>query len=155
MTEQGTTTSATGDAVAFSVPTITYDLAARAVSLTIEEGQKAGVRTCATVVDPALQLVAYGRTDGMTPHSVETSRRKAQTAASTRRPSALIVPELAQKLEHGSGGLLTSIAGGVPIAFDGVVVGGLGVAGGKPAEDAVIADAVLAALGADPAETAS
>jgi uncharacterized protein GlcG (DUF336 family) len=34
-------------------------------------------------------------------------------------------------------------------------VGGLGVAGGKPAEDAVIADAVLAALGADPAETAS
>lgn len=155
MTEQGTTTSATGDAVAFSVPTITYDLAARAVSLTIEEGRKAGVRTCATVVDPALQLVAYGRTDGMTPHSVETSRRKAQTAASTRRPSALIVPELAQKLEHGSGGLLTSIAGGVPIAFDGVVVGGLGVAGGKPVEDAVIADAVLAALGADPAETAS
>lgn len=148
-------TSATGEAVSFSTPTITYDLAARAVALTIEEGKTAGVRTCATIVDPALQLVAYGRTDGMTPHSVETSRRKAQTAASTRRPSALILPELAQKLEHGSGGMLTSIAGGVPIAFDGVVVGGLGVAGGKPAEDAVIADAVLAALGADPAEAAS
>lgn len=148
-------TSATGEPVSFSTPTITYDLAARAVALTIDEGKKAGVRTCATIVDPALQLVAYGRTDGMTPHSVETSRRKAQTAASTRRPSALILAELAQKLEHGSGGMLTSIAGGVPIAFDGVVVGGLGVAGGKPAEDAVIADAVLAALGADPAETAS
>ncbi|MGO1396801.1 MAG: FAD-linked oxidase C-terminal domain-containing protein [Brevibacterium yomogidense] len=148
-------TSTTGEPVSFSTPTITYDLAARAVALTIEEGKKAGVRTCATIVDPALQLVAYGRTDGMTPHSVETSRRKAQTAASTRRPSALILPELAQKLEHGTGGLLTSIAGGVPIAFDGVVVGGLGVAGGKPPEDAAIADAVLAALGADPAETAS
>lgn len=155
MTASTTTTSATGETVSFAVPTITHDLAARAVALTIEEGKKAGVRTCATVVDPALQMVAYGRTDGMTPHSVETSSRKAQTAASTRRPSALIVPELAQKLEHGTGGLLTSIAGGVPIAFDGVVVGGLGVAGGKPAEDAVIADAVLAALGADPAEQAS
>lgn len=155
VTADATTTSATGETVSFAQPTVTYDLAARAVALTIEEGRKAGVRTCATVVDPALQMVAYGRTDGMTPHSVETSRRKAQTAASTRRPSALIVPELAQKLEHGTGGLLTSIAGGVPIAFGGVVVGGLGVAGGKPAEDAVIADAVLAALGADPAETAS
>lgn len=155
MTALTATTSATGEAVSFSTPTITYDLAARAVSLTIEEGKRAGVRTCATIVDPALQPVAYGRTDGMTPHSVETSRRKAQTAASTRRPSALILPELAQKLEHGSGGLLTSIAGGVPIAFDGVVVGGLGVAGGKPPEDAAIADAVLAALGADPAETAT
>ena len=151
VTADATTTSATGETVSFAQPTVTYDLAARAVALTIEEGRKAGVRTCATVVDPALQMVAYGRTDGMTPHSVETSRRKAQTAASTRRPSALIVPELAQKLEHGTGGLLTSIAGGVPIAFGGVVVGGLGVAGGKPAEDAVIADAVLAALGADPA----
>jgi glycolate oxidase subunit GlcD len=155
VTAEPTTASATGETVSFAQPTITYDLAARAVALTIEEGAKAGVRTCATVVDPALQMVAYGRTDGMTPHSVETSRRKAQTAASTRRPSALIVPELAQKLEHGTGGLLTSIAGGVPIAFNGVVVGGLGVAGGKPAEDAVIADAVLAALGADPAEQAS
>lgn len=155
VTAEPTTASATGETVSFAQPTITYDLAARAVALTIEEGAKAGVRTCATVVDPALQMVAYGRTDGMTPHSVETSRRKAQTAASTRRPSALIAPELSQKLEHGTGGLLTSIAGGVPIAFDGVVVGGLGVAGGKPAEDAVIADAVLAALGADPAEQAS
>ncbi|HLR45462.1 MAG TPA: FAD-linked oxidase C-terminal domain-containing protein [Brevibacterium sp.] len=155
MAGRTTTTSATGEAVSFSVPTITYDLASRAVAATIEEGRKAGVRTCATIVDPALELVAYGRTDGMTPHSVETSRRKAQTAASTRRPSALIAPDLAQKLEHGTGGLLTSIAGGVPIAFDGVVVGGLGVAGGRPADDAVIADAVLAALGADPAEPAS
>ena len=100
MTADATTTSAAGETVSFAQPTVTYDLAARAVALTIEEGRKAGVRTCATVVDPALQMVAYGRTDGMTPHSVETSRRKAQTAASTRRPSALIVPELAQKLEQ-------------------------------------------------------
>jgi uncharacterized protein GlcG (DUF336 family) len=131
------------------VPTITHATAAQAVALTIEEGERVGVRACATVVDPALGLVAYGRADGMTPHSVETSRRKAGTAASTRRPSALMNPDLAQKLEHGSGGLLTSIAGGVPIVFDGVLVGGLGVAGGKPDEDAQIAAAVLERLGAE------
>ena len=132
-----------------TVNVISYETAAKAVALTIEEGAKLGVKACATVVDPALGLVAYGRADGMTPHSVETSRRKAQTAASTRKPSAAILPELATKLELGSGGVLTSIAGGVPLQFDGVHVGGLGVAGGKPAEDAEIAAAVLKRLGAD------
>ena len=132
-----------------TVNVVTYETAARAVALTLEEGEKLGLNLCATVVDPSLGLVAYGRADGMTPHSVETSKRKAQTAASTRKPSAAILPELATKLELGSGGILTSIAGGVPLSFDGVHVGGLGVAGGKPAEDAQVAQAVLAQLGAD------
>lgn len=132
-----------------TVNTVTFETALQAVQLTVEEAQKVGVVACATVVDPSLQLVAYGRADGMTPHSVETSRRKAQTAASTRKPSAAILPELATKLELGSGGLLTSVAGGVPLVFDGVHVGGLGVAGGKPVEDAQIAAAVLERLGAD------
>lgn len=132
-----------------TVNVVTYETAARAVALTLEEGEKLGLKLCATVVDPSLGLVAYGRADGMTPHSVETSKRKAQTAASTRKPSAAILPELATKLELGSGGILTSIAGGVPLSFDGVHVGGLGVAGGKPAEDAQVAQAVIARLGAD------
>ena len=52
-------------------------------------------------------------------------------------------------LEHGTGGLLTGIKGGVPLFFDGVFVGGLGIAGGTPDQDAVIAAATLASLGAD------
>jgi uncharacterized protein GlcG (DUF336 family) len=133
-----------------STPTITYETAARAIALAIEEGAKVGVRVSATVVDPGLGLVAYGRADGITPHSVETSRRKANTGASTRRPSALVPKELAVAIEHGTGGLLTSVAGGVPLGFGGVHTGGLGVAGGKPQQDAEIATAVLEALGADP-----
>lgn len=46
------------------------------------------------------------------------------------------------------GRLLTSIPGGVPLVFDGFTVGGLGVAGGVPADDAEVAAAVLRALGA-------
>src|SRR3954453_11389036 len=71
-----------------SVPTITYETASRIVALALQEGDDAGVRGVVTVVDPAMQLVAFGRADGATPHSVETSRRKADTAASTRRSSA-------------------------------------------------------------------
>lgn len=132
-----------------SQPVIAYRTAARAIQLAIEIGETHGVRVSATVVDPALALAAYGRADGITPHSVETSRRKAQTAASTRRPSALVPEHLADAMENGTGGLLTRIPGGVPIVFDGTLVGGLGVAGGPPAADAVIAEEVLAALGAE------
>lgn len=131
------------------VPTITYDTAARVVATALDLAAAVGVRGVVTVCDAVMQPVAFGRADGATPHSVETSRRKADTAASTRKPTALIRPDLATALEHGSGGRLTSIAGGVPLAFDGVHVGGLGVAGGTPEQDAGIAIAVLTAIGAD------
>src|SRR5699024_12289609 len=60
--------------------------------------------------------------------------------------SADVPGELAPALENGTGTLLTRIPGGVPLTFDDVVVGGLGVAGGPPAQDAEVAAAVLEAL---------
>ena len=131
--------------------TISYEAAARAVETAIRLGAEAGVRAVVTVVDPSLNPVAMGRADGATPHSLETSRRKADTAAFTRRPSVLMRPDLAVALQLGTGGILTSIGGGVPIQFDGVHVGGLGVAGGTPEQDVEIAAATLAAIGADEA----
>lgn len=138
----------------FEVPTITYETAAHIVWTAMEQAQHAGVRGVITVVDPATQLVAFGRADGATPHSVETSRRKADTAASTRRPSHAMRPDLAVALEHGTGGRLTSLAGGFPLSFNGIHIGGLGVAGGAPEDDAGIAMAALAAVGADAVEPA-
>jgi glc operon protein GlcG len=132
-----------------SLPAVTFAVASRAVTVGIEIAERAGVRAVVSVADPAMALVAFGRADGATPHSAETSRRKAATAASTRKPTAAMLPELANALEHGSGGLLTSIKGGVPLVFDGVHVGGVGVAGGHPDQDALIAAELLAALGAD------
>ena len=133
----------------FTPAHITIDTALGLVRSAIEEGGRAGVRAVVTVVDPSLAQVAFGRADGATPHSVETSRRKAVTAASTRRASGWMEGDFATQAPLGTGMLLTNIAGGIPIAFDGTVVGGLGVAGGTPAQDAEIALAVLAAAGAD------
>lgn len=128
------------------VPTITYAVAAEVVATALEIAAERGVRGVVTVVDPAMQLVAFGRADQATPHSVETSRRKADTAASTRKSTTAMRPDLAIALEHGTGGRLTSIAGGVPLTIDGVHMGGLGVAGGAPEDDAAIAEATVAAI---------
>jgi uncharacterized protein GlcG (DUF336 family) len=52
-------------------------------------------------------------------------------------------------LPLGTGGALTNILGGSPLQFDGVHIGGIGVAGGTPDQDATIAAATLASIGAD------
>jgi uncharacterized protein GlcG (DUF336 family) len=102
------------------------------------------------VVGSSLEKVALVSMDAATPHSRETSLKKAQTAASTRRPTGWMPAGLAVELPLASGGLLTNIPGGFPIKIDGIVVGGLGVAGGTVEQDAQIAAAVLSAFGADP-----
>jgi uncharacterized protein GlcG (DUF336 family) len=128
---------------------VSHELALELVRVAIEEGAAAGVKVAVAVADPAMALVAYARADGTTPHSAETSRRKAQTSASTRRPTGWMQGELATALPLGTGELLTNILGGFPLVLDGRFLGGLGVAGGAPAADADIARTVLTRLGFD------
>lgn len=129
---------------------ISHETALEAVTTAVKLAAEEGLAAAVTVVDPALGIVAYLRADGTTPHSEETSRRKATTSASTRKATGWMQGEFATALPLGTGGRLTNILGGVPIVFDGVLVGGLGVAGGPPDRDAEIAHATLAAIGADP-----
>jgi uncharacterized protein GlcG (DUF336 family) len=127
---------------------ITYETAVRAVSIAMEVGEDSGVKTVVSVADPSMTLIAYGMADGATPHSAETSKRKAVTSASTRRRTGLIPETLTTALPLGTGGALTTIDGGVPIFFGETCVGGLGVAGGSPAQDIEIALETLKRLGA-------
>ncbi|GAB3611680.1 GlcG/HbpS family heme-binding protein [Humibacter ginsengisoli] len=129
---------------------VSHELALCILETAIAEGAAAGLSIAATIVDPTMNLVAFARADGTTPHSTETSRRKAQTSASTRRPTGWMNSELATSLPLGTGTTLTNILGGVPLVFDGNHIGGLGIAGGPPEQDAQIAQRVLAAIGADP-----
>lgn len=129
---------------------VSYATAAEAIRLAIEFGAEDGVKVVVAVADTSMSLVAFGRTDGSTPHSAETSQRKAATSASTRKRTAHLPEQLGVAMALGTGSLLTRIDGGFPLSFDGVHVGGLGVAGGRPDQDAVIAAKVLEQLGADP-----
>lgn len=127
---------------------ITYETAVRAVSIAMEVGEASGVKPVVSVADPSMTLIAYGMADGATPHSAQTSARKAATSASTRRRTGFIPETMAVALPLGTGGALTTIDGGVPICFGDDHVGGLGVAGGSPAQDIEIALETLKRLGA-------
>ncbi|SEP73193.1 GlcG/HbpS family heme-binding protein [Microlunatus flavus] len=126
---------------------VSHELALQLVQAGIEAGAAAGLPVAVAVVDPAMALVAYGRADGTTPHSAETCRRKAQTAASTRRPTGWMEGDLALALPPASGNLLTNVLGGFPLVVGERFLGGFGVAGGAPAVDANIARTALAAVG--------
>jgi len=103
-----------------------------------------------TVVDDGGHLLWLQRMDGAAPISSYIAPQKARTAALGRRESKtyedminngrmsfLSAPELQGMLE-----------GGVPIVVEGHTVGAVGVSGVKSNEDAQIAKAGIAALGA-------
>lgn len=134
-------------------------LANRAIQAAIEACKKDGYRVSVSVVDRAGTLRAMGRADGAGPHTVDSSRKKAYTAASLRRPTTELadlitkVPTLQALREMNDNVLL--LGGGLPIDLGGDVVGGIGVGGAPGAHlDDACAQAGLDAIGAAPKLTA-
>lgn len=87
-----------------------------------------------TVVDRAGQIKAVQRADQAGPHTLDSSLRKAYTAASLKRTTSSILETAqsnpaAQHLGEISGLLL--LGGGVPIKVGNEVIGAIGV-GGTP-----------------------
>ena len=95
------------------------------------------------------------RGDGAGPHTVESSVKKAYTAASLRGATGDLAEMIAkmpaaQGLRDMNNNILV-LAGGLPIEIGGEVVGGIGV-GGAPGGhlDAACAQAGLDSIGAKP-----
>jgi uncharacterized protein GlcG (DUF336 family) len=130
-------------------------VANKAVHAALEACKKDGYRVSVSVVDRAGVLRAMERADGAGPHTVDSSRKKAYTAASVRRPTTELaelmakVPTL-QALRDMNEHMLI-LGGGLPIDIAGDVVGGIGVGGAPGAHlDDACAEAGLDAIGAAP-----
>jgi uncharacterized protein GlcG (DUF336 family) len=134
-------------------------LATRAAQTAIESCKKDGYRVSASVVDRAGILRAMGRADGAGPHTVDSSRKKAYTAASLRRPTTELADMIAkvpalQALRDMNHDILM-LGGGLPIEIGGEVVGAIGVGGAPGAHlDDACAQAGLDAIGAAPKASA-
>jgi uncharacterized protein GlcG (DUF336 family) len=107
-------------------------MASKAAQAAIEACKKDGYRVSASVVDRAGVLRTMGRADGAGSHTVESSRKKAYTAASLRRATTELaeligkVPTL-QSLREMNDEILI-LGGGLPIEIGGDVVGGAVIA---------------------------
>lgn len=126
--------------------------AARAIIVAVErEARQMGVAISCAVVDSGDQLVAFERMDGADLVTVTLATDKAFTALANRMPTADLAPIVQPGAEfYGydsvAGGRMIVFAGGLPLAIDGVLVGGLGVSGGSADQDQRAAEAGVAAL---------
>ncbi len=128
-------------------------LAGKAAQAALDACKKDGYRVSASVVDRAGVLRAMLRADGAGPHTVDSSRKKAYTAASLRRATSELADMIAkqpalQALREMNESILM-VGGGLPIEIAGEVVGAIGV-GGAPGThlDDACAEAGLDAIGA-------
>ncbi|MEM1047365.1 MAG: heme-binding protein [Pseudomonadota bacterium] len=120
--------------VEMSIP---LDWALTAATAAEEACQDMGFAVTVTVVDQRAQPRVQIMKEGAFPHTIHTSSRKAMTAASRREATAVIEAENEHEPTLGAVfneiGLIT-LSGGVPILYDGAVIGGIGIAG-SPGED--------------------
>jgi uncharacterized protein GlcG (DUF336 family) len=133
------------------MPDITLDHACRLVSRGRGEADAIGLKAVFAVLDKGANLVMFSRMDGAWLASNELAIAKARTSVMFQAPTnGLAAPlRLGEPMLHfdhiHSGGLLL-VGGGVPL-FDaeGGLIGGLGVSGGSPEQDAALAQSIIAA----------
>jgi glc operon protein GlcG len=117
-----------------------------------ESAQQRNAPSAIAVVDPAGDLLAFQRMDGVRPASADLAIDKARTAARLRRPTA----EIEDSTNQGRTAFVTAgipvLRGGMPIHVNGEVVGAVGVAGLSKETDTEIASTAAAALSPSPAQ---
>ena len=128
-------------------------LASKAATAAMEKCKADGYRVSVAVVGRSGRVKTLIRGDGAGPHTLNSSRKKAFTAASMRRPTSEFAQMITQMPAiQGLRDLdpdILILGGGLPIIIGGDVVGGIGV-GGAPGGhlDDACAQAGLTSIGA-------
>lgn len=106
---------------------------------------------CISVVDAACNLLCFERMDGGKTHSINVSMDKAYTAASVRKATSEIYPNVQPGqplfgIHTQQGGRFCIVAGGIPVMVGGECVGAVGVSSGTIEQDMVVAEAGIEAF---------
>ena len=132
-----------------TLETIDYSEAKRAVDLIVEEASKLQKAAAIAVADSHGDLICLARMDGAPVSSIQIAMNKAWTAARERKPTK----EIGEKVRHSEKGhdiayygdpRYVGWGGGVPVLWNGKVVGAVAVSGLSSNEDVA-----LATLGVD------
>ena len=130
--------------------TVTLAAARRAIAAAETKAMEIGVPMNVAVVDEGGNLVAFARMDGAWLGSTDIAQNKAYTARAFDMPTKDLAP-LAQPgqslygIEASNQGRLIVFAGGIPLTWDGRIVGAIGVSGGTVEQDQEVAEAGAAA----------
>jgi uncharacterized protein GlcG (DUF336 family) len=112
----------------------------------LERCRADGYKVTVTVLNRHARTAVVLSDDGVNPHTIENSMRKAYTAFTTRSPTV----EMAKRAQPGLAGFMlldkiTSIEGGLPIFAGKELIGSIGISGAPGGEK----DAACAQVGID------
>ncbi|MEN8261004.1 MAG: heme-binding protein [Pseudomonadota bacterium] len=129
--------------------------ALQAAQAALKKCEAGGYRVSVAVVDRGGVVKALLRSDGAGVHTVDSSRKKAYTAASLRQPTQKLARLIADKPDlqalRDMNPEILVLGGGVPASVKGEVVGAIGVGGAPGARlDEACAKAGLQAIDALP-----
>lgn len=111
-----------------------------------------GVPMCIAITDESGNLIAFERMNGGKITSINLAIDKSFTAVGIQKGTDALgevnQPGMpAHGISSTLGGRMVTIAGGLPVTFEGQVVGGVGVSSGSPAQDYEVALAGVLAFG--------
>lgn len=135
-----------------NAPKLTYEGAKAVLEAAAQKAQEMKLPISIAVVDDGGHLLVFARMDDAKPSSARVAMTKAASAALRRAATGPLPSEekmnvlLSLGLPLASGGSLTCVRGGLPIEWEGTVIGGIGVSAGTQAQDEEIARSGLAAL---------
>ena len=125
---------------------LTHEGALKMLAAGIAKANAMGQPQCITITDDGGHLLAFVRMDGAKVLSIDSSRKKAMTAASSRAPTGNAHPSTEVKLALATEGKVTNLLGGVPVVVDGHTIGAIGVGSGTGEQDLEVAKAAIAAI---------
>ena len=128
---------------------LTHAAVMEMLSASILKAEEIGQPQCIVIVDASGEPLGEIRMSGAKYLSRKSARAKARTSASIGAASAAIPESVRPLIALATDGEVTGLGGGLPIRLKGILVGGIGVGSGSPDQDLAVAEAALAAIGAD------
>ena len=135
-------TAGAGNAQVVTKKVLTLSAAKKIAAAAEAEAQKKNAKVVIAIVDDGGALLLLERLDDTQVASVEVGIGKARTAAIFRRPSKVFEDQIREgRIAALALAGATPLQGGIPILFEGNVIGAIGVSGETPALDEEIATA--------------
>ncbi|EGK70540.1 MAG: heme-binding protein [Methyloversatilis sp.] len=128
--------------------TLTLDDAKQIAAAAEAEALKRNWPVTIAIVDDGGNLIWLQRLDGAPPMSTQIAPEKARTCALARKPSKAVEDVVNSGRLAALRMPVLPLEGGEMIIVNGECVGGVGVSGVKSSEDAIVARAGIAAIGA-------
>jgi uncharacterized protein GlcG (DUF336 family) len=122
--------------------TITLELAKKVALAAENKAKEMNIDVVIAIVDDGGNLVYFERMDGAQLGSIKVARKKAVSAIFFKRPTK----SYQERVSGGNYALLSideilPFEGGVPLVYENNYIGAIGVSGGTPEQDGIVAEA--------------